>query len=146
MHNPGNITLKSGAFAGLKLKQVYALSTPEALKRGYTHGDGRAYVFWLASPDNPNTFLRRAASHYFVELGTDAWLYSAERAQSRGDSGGLGMAAKVESTCPTCRCHIAVGLRIVKSPKLRKWVCGACYQAETGVSPFASAGEKVATS
>lgn len=146
MHNPGNITLKSGAFAGLKLKQVYGLTTPEALKRGYTHGDGRAYVYWLTTSDNPSAFLREAASHYFVELGTDAWLYCAERAESRGDSGGLGIMAKVESTCPACRCHISVGLRIVKSPKRRRWVCGECYRAETGVSPFASAGGKVATS
>jgi hypothetical protein len=75
----GRFRLKFGPFAGLTIAEAYKVKTPKARELGYRHGDGRAYVYWLASEQNPNDYTRDRAAAYFVGINTDAWIHTHER-------------------------------------------------------------------
>lgn len=64
----GDLTLNSGKFKDLTIREVAELSEEEAADYGHRDGEaGITYVEWLASDRNRNSFTRDAAAAYLEE-------------------------------------------------------------------------------
>jgi hypothetical protein len=64
----GSLSLNSGPFKGQTIEDVYGLDAEAAKGEfGYTHGDGAAYITYLTTEDNPNSYTRDAAAAFLEQ-------------------------------------------------------------------------------